>query len=105
MHPTNRARGLRLAALLLLGLSAGAGAILAQEPAPPPRPVDPAPQRTSSGAILVPIGMSQTLRMSSRKAISAVRLNMDGVVRISPNAVDPTSIILTGVASGSVRLF
>jgi pilus assembly protein CpaC len=45
------------------------------------------------------------MQMSTRKPITAVRLNVEGIVRVSPNAVDPTSVILTGLASGSARLF
>src|ERR1051326_6642698 len=105
MHPTTYARGLRLAALTLLGLTVGSTGLTAQEPVPPPRPVEPAPARAGVNTILIPIGISQTLRMSTKKVISAVRLNVDGIVRVTPNAVDPTSVILTGVSAGNVRLF
>src|SRR5581483_11828529 len=105
MHPTNYARVLRLAAVTLLGLSVGTAGLPAQEPAPPPRPVEPAAPRAGGSAILLPIGVSQTLRMNSKKVISAVRLNMDGIVRVTPNASDPTSVIITGVAAGNARLF
>jgi pilus assembly protein CpaC len=104
MHPTNRK--LRFGgALVLLGMSIGGAALTAQEPAPPPRPAALPPVRTATGAIIVPIGVSQALPMSTRKAITAVRLNVEGIVRVSPNAIDPTSVILTGLASGTARLF
>jgi pilus assembly protein CpaC len=66
--------------------------------------METAPMRSSSGAIIVPVGISQTLRMSTKKAISSVRVNVDGIVRVSPNAVDPSSVILTGLAAGSARV-
>jgi len=104
MHLTRRERGLRLGAFIMLALATQT--LNGQEPVPPPRPVEPPPAaRSSTGALIVPIGVSQTLKMTTRKAISTVRLNVDGIVRVAPNAIDPTSVVLTGLASGTVRLF
>src|SRR5262245_21364260 len=104
MHPTNRAPRY-FGALVLLGLTVGGAPLSAQEPAPPPRPAQPGPARSATGAVVVPIGISQALQMSTKKPITAVRLNVEGIVRVSPNATDPTSVILTGLASGTARLF
>src|SRR4051794_20596642 len=105
MHPTKRDHGALRGALVMLGMAVGGAALPAQELAPPPRPADPAAARGASGAIIVPIGVAQTLRMSTRKPISNVRLNVDNIVRVAPNANDPTSVILTGVSTGTVKLF
>jgi pilus assembly protein CpaC len=42
--------------------------------------------------------------MSTKRPIDLVRLNVEGVVRVAPAAGDTTSVILTGVTAGSVRL-
>ncbi len=103
MHPTRWHQRPTAAAVLI---SLVVGAILrGQEPVPAPRPASPPTERGAVGTLVVPIGMSQTLQAASKKAISAVRLNVDGIVRVSPNAVDPSSIILTGLSTGSARLF
>jgi pilus assembly protein CpaC len=120
MHLINSHILPRFGALVLFGLATAGSVLLAQEPAPPPRPADGAPpragdaalpkppdgvaMRSASGAIIVPVNMSQTLRMSTKKPISSVRLNVDGIVRVSPNAIDPTSVVLTGMSAGSARL-
>ena len=104
MHPTNRGRRLRVGVLVLIGMAAGATALTGQEPAPPPARTDSEPMRTTTGAIIVPIGVSQNLSMASKKRISTVQVDKDGIVRAAPNAVDPTSIVLSGLSAGSVRL-
>src|SRR3954467_13487249 len=103
MHRTNRTLR-RSGALVLLVLAVGGAVVTAQEPVPPPRP-GPQPMRTATGAIVVPIGVSQTLGMATKKPIGAVRLNVEGIVRVSPNAVDPATVIITGLAPGTARLF
>jgi pilus assembly protein CpaC len=102
MHPTNRGRRLRVGVLVLMGLAIGSTALTGQEPLPP-RAVDE-PLRTATGAIIVPIGVSQNLPMASKKPVSSVQLDKDGIVRAAPNAVDRTLIVLTGLSAGTVRI-
>lgn len=103
MHPTKTNRWPRIGALVLVSLAVGGSALMGQEPAR--RPADqPPPPRTVSGAIIVPIGVAQPLQMSTKRPIDLVRLNVAGVSRVDAAANDPTSVILTGMAAGSVRL-
>jgi pilus assembly protein CpaC len=104
MHPTNRGRRLQVGVLVLMGLAIGGTALTGQEPTLPPRPVEGEPMRTATGAVIVPIGVSQNLPMASRKPIASVQLDKDGIVRAAPNAVDRSMIVLTGISAGTVRI-
>src|SRR5262245_7969946 len=101
MHPTNRDRGLRIGVLVLLGLLAVGGvAAMAQEPVPPPRP-DPRGGRSPS--ILIPIGGSQQLSMSTKKPIASVFLTGEGVARVAAGP-ENKFVIISGLAAGAVGL-
>src|SRR6266851_5050365 len=101
MHPNNRGPGLRIGIVVLLGLlMIGGAAALAQEPAPPPRP-DPRGGRNP--ALLIPIGGSQQLYMSTKKQISSVFLTGEGVVRVAPGATND-HVVISGVSAGAVGL-
>ncbi len=101
MHPTNRGRRLRVGVLVLMGLAIGSTALTGQEPL---RPVEGELLRTTTGAIIVPIGVSQNLSMATKKPIASVQLDKDGIVRAAPNAVDRSVIILTGLSAGTARI-
>jgi pilus assembly protein CpaC len=104
MHPTHW-RDWRKLAVVLLSFLVGGPTVRGQEPVPGPRPAAPPTDKGVIQTLVVPIGVSQTLQMGSKKAITAVRLNVEGIVRVAPNAVDTTSIILTGLSAGTARLF
>jgi pilus assembly protein CpaC len=104
MHPTQWLKQPKMTAVLL-GLVVSGPFVCGQEPAPGPRPAAPPAERPVVSTLAVPIGVSQTLQMGTKKPITAVRLNVEGVVRAAPNAVDTSSIILTGLSAGTARLF
>lgn len=101
MHPTNRVRELRFGILVLLSLVVGGASATGQEPAPPPR-TDPAAAKYV-GTILVPIGGSQQLTMTTKKKISNVFLSGEGVAQVAPTP-EPTALVVRGMSSGTVRL-
>lgn len=85
--------------LALLGLI-GASVAYAQEPAPPPK-ADAPPTRTRN--LVIPIGGSQLLGMSTAKAIANVYLSGEGVIRVAPSPENKT-IIISGINAGTVLL-
>jgi len=90
MHPTiGRTRSLLWGTLLLLLMSGLAGYSQAQPPPP---------------TILVPLGGTKDVQMTTKKAIKTAEAKREGVVTIRPVLGDPTTIRLIGQAAETTPL-
>ena len=90
MHPTiGRTRSLLWGTLLLLLMSGLAGYSQAQPPPP---------------TILVPLGGTKDVQMTTKKAIKTAEAKREGVVTIRPVLGDPTTIRLIGQAAETTTL-
>jgi pilus assembly protein CpaC len=93
--------------LAVFGLAATGGFTHAQQPAeqaPPPVAARPGMVDRGTGATLVPIGGSQTLRMKSKKLIKTALNEKDSVARIAPVVTDPAAVLITGLQAGTTRV-
>jgi pilus assembly protein CpaC len=97
MHRTNRVPYMAYAgfalALLLGGLSWFG--VRAQDPAPPAQ---------RNNVLIVPIGTSQRLQMSTKKPIATAENPNPEVASIQRIITDPTAILISGQAPGMTRL-
>jgi pilus assembly protein CpaC len=90
MHPTiGRTRSLLWGTLLLLLMGGLAGSSQAQPPPP---------------TILVPLGGTKDVQMTTKKAIKTAEAKREGVVSIRPVLGDPTTIRLIGQAAETTPL-
>jgi pilus assembly protein CpaC len=90
MHPTiAKTRSLLWGTLLALAMSALAGYSQAQPPPP---------------TILVPLGGTKDVQMTTKKAITKAEAKREGVVSIRPVLGDPTTIRLIGQAAETTAL-
>lgn len=100
MYRTRQFLKLGAMGLLTAGLAINGG--LAQVNADP---TPPAAARSSSGkAVIIAIGGSQKLSMSTNKPIRVAKVDKDTVARIQGLAVEPNSILVFGLQAGSTKL-
>ncbi len=57
-----------------------------------------------TGTLIVPLGGTKELQMTTKKPIKDAKTNMQGPLAIQPFAGDPTRILLSGVQVGQVQL-
>lgn len=88
----------------LLCLSLMAGLTAAQEPLLPQPKADVPGEGKRIGAVMIPQGSSQKLTMTTKKRITFIQLDRDGIVRVVPDANDELAVILSGLQAGTVRL-
>src|SRR5258708_7271604 len=82
----------------MLGLLLG-GVALAQPPAPP------APAAAARGAgLIVPIGTSKPIQMSTKRNIARVDNPKPNVVRVQAVVDDPKSVLVTGLEAGVTQI-
>jgi pilus assembly protein CpaC len=82
----------------MLGLLLG-GVALAQPPAPP------APPTAARGAgLIVPIGTSKPIQMSTKRNIARVDNPKPNVVRVQAVVDDPKSVLVTGLEAGVTQI-
>lgn len=100
MHPTMNQR---IWAGSMLCLSLVAGWATAQEPILP-QPKDAPGEVRRVGAVMIPQGSAQKLQMTTKKRITFIQLDRDGIIRVVPDAQDETAVIISGLQAGMVRL-
>jgi pilus assembly protein CpaC len=69
-----------------------------------PKPKDDAPGGKRIGAVMIPQGSSQKLSMTTKKPITFIQLDRDGIIRVVPDAQDRSAVILSGLQPGTVQL-
>ncbi|MFN4257785.1 MAG: type II and III secretion system protein family protein [Gemmataceae bacterium] len=100
MHPTNRWQRSLLGGLLLIGFTGMSGVVTAQvEPLPPPQG-----QARTGQTLVVPINGTEFLRMSKNQRIQEARNQDPNVARVQTVPTDPTSVVVTGLASGRTNV-
>jgi hypothetical protein len=80
--------------------SAGAGMHPSMMAAELEQPAAPTPQRT----VYVSIGATMRLQMTSKRPITRVEIDREGIVRVQPAFNDQTTLMVTGLQPGRVLL-
>jgi len=92
---------------LLLGVALGNVAPAQQPPAqpiPPPAPAKEDRPTVRGNALIVPIGGTKRLQMSSKRPIVKVFNPTETVTRVSPILGDPTTVLVYGLTAGASRI-
>ena len=79
----------------MLGIVLTAVVGLTAEPPPAPRKAAP---------VVIAIGQTITLRMTTKRPITEVYVDREGIVRVEPVANDQTTVRVTGLAAGVARI-
>lgn len=60
--------------------------------------------RVAPAPVVINIGQTVKLRMSSRRPITSVFVDREGIVQVQPDPTDQTTIRVTGLAAGVARI-
>ncbi|TMQ34164.1 MAG: hypothetical protein E6K70_09110 [Planctomycetota bacterium] len=97
-HPKPVRRSVLWSTLLSLVLG---GALVAQQPLPPPRDATGGPR---TAALTIAIGTSQKVQMTSKRNIAAADNPKPTIARVQPVRDDPTSVLITGLEAGVTQI-
>jgi hypothetical protein len=90
-------------------LTATIGLLLALQPGQaggrPDQPSAPvAPGKAGPAPVVITIGQTVKLRMSSKRPITSVFVDREGIVQVQADPTDQTTIRVTGLAAGVARI-
>ncbi len=102
MHSMRRMKKWFLAGLAATGLLMVSSTGVTQDK-DIPRPA-PVPKMDRTGALIVPLQGSVRLQMRNKKLIRAISFDKEGVVKATPDALQPNAAIIFGLGVGTVIL-